>query len=103
MGQRAAQIRNAGGGDMSRGSEDSFLVVLVTVPSVETGKQIAACLVDERLAACVNILPGITSIYRWQGEISEDSEVQLVCKTRRECLARLEARVRSLHPYEVPE
>lgn len=88
---------------MSRNSKEAFLIVLVTAPSMEAGQSIARRLVDERLAACVNIVPGVTSIYRWKGQISQDSEVLLVCKTRQSCMEKLDARVHSLHPYEVPE
>ena len=88
---------------MNRDGDDFFLVALVTAPSAETARSIADRLVGERLAACVNIVPGITSVYRWQGKINEDNEVLLIVKTRRGCQDRLETLVRSIHPYEVPE
>lgn len=79
------------------------LVVLVTVPTLATAEDIATRLVHERLAACVNVLGPVRSIYRWQGEICNDAEHLLVIKTTRARYARLEARVLALHPYEVPE
>ena len=78
-------------------------VVLVTTPSVEIAGQLARALVEERLAACANILPGLRSIYRWEGTIHEDAEALLLLKTRTERCAALAARVKDLHPYELPE
>lgn len=81
----------------------SVVVVLVTAPDAETGKRIARALVEPGLAACVNVVPGLTSIYRWKGVVEEAGEVLLVVKTTRERLdACREALVR-VHPYEVPE
>ncbi len=77
-------------------------VVLVMAPP-SVAETIAAALVEERLAACVNLLPGARSIYRWRGEIEQDTETLLLVKTTAAALAPLEARVRELHPYEVPE
>lgn len=79
------------------------VVVLITVPSADVGRQIARALVDERLAACVNLLPPMTSIYRWQGAVEEESEQLLICKTRRALAPALIEAVKSRHPYEVPE
>lgn len=78
-------------------------VVLVTAPSAEAGTAIGRALVDERLAACVNVVPGLTSIYRWQGQREEASECLLVIKTDAARYAALERRVLELHPYSVPE
>jgi periplasmic divalent cation tolerance protein len=78
-------------------------VVLVTAPDVETGRKIARELVLRRLAACVNLVPGLTSVYRWQGAVEEASEVLLVIKTVRARVAELERDVRALHPYELAE
>jgi periplasmic divalent cation tolerance protein len=77
--------------------------VLVTAPSAETAIAIGRVLVDERLAACVNVVPGLTSIYRWQGQREEASECLLVIKTDAARYAALERRVLELHPYAVPE
>ena len=79
------------------------LVVLVTVPSRADGERIAEALVGETLAACVNILGPIRSIYRWQGEIARDDEHLLLIKTTRPRYAALEARVLALHTYDTPE
>jgi periplasmic divalent cation tolerance protein len=79
------------------------LIVLVTVPSRDNGERIAEALVGESLAACVNILGPIRSIYRWQGEIARDDEHLLLIKTTRPRYAALEARVLTLHTYETPE
>ena len=78
-------------------------VVLVTAPSAEAGTAIGRTLVDERLAACVNVVPGLTSIYRWQGQREEASECLLVIKTDETRYAELERRVLELHPYTIPE
>ncbi len=79
------------------------LVCFCTCPDPETAQRIADALVEERLAACVNVLPGLRSVYRWQGAIERADEVLLLIKTVRERLAPLTARVASLHPYELPE
>src|ERR1700761_676446 len=82
---------------------ETFIVVLCTTPSPEIGAELGRGLVSERLAACVNILPAVRSIYSWEGEIKDDPEVQLLIKTR---AARFEA-VRDYlvkhHPYSEPE
>jgi periplasmic divalent cation tolerance protein len=78
-------------------------VVLITAPDVETASRLARALVEERLAACVNLVPGIRSIYRWEGEVSEDAEVLLLAKTRADRCDALAARIEALHPYELPE
>ena len=77
-------------------------VVFVTAPEEAAGP-LARVLVDERLAACVNIVPAVRSVYRWEGRLEEDSEVLLVAKTNAERVAALSERVRELHPYDLPE
>jgi periplasmic divalent cation tolerance protein len=79
------------------------IVVLITAPSEEEGVKIATALVDERLAACVNIVPGLRSIYRWEGKICDDREVLLMAKTKSSAFEKLKDRVQSLHPYTTPE
>ncbi len=80
-----------------------FQLVLTTCPDEQIAKNIAQHLVTEKLAACVNILPKITSIYHWQGEIQCDNEVQLLIKTASEKFAQLNTRINELHPYDVVE
>ena len=83
--------------------DHDHLLISITTSSSEEAEKIAEALVQERLAACVNIVPAITSIYRWQGEVHRDSEVLLIAKSRPELFEPLAARVRELHSYEVPE
>lgn len=78
-------------------------VVLCTVPSEDVGVRIARQLVDEQLVACVNIVPGVRSIYRYQGKVEDDRELLLVMKTADDRLEALIPRVRELHPYDVCE
>ena len=77
-------------------------VVLVTAPAA-AADALAARLVEERVAACVGLVPGLRSVYRWNGSVERSEEVQLVAKTSDAALPRLVARVAALHPYEVPE
>ena len=77
--------------------------VLVTAPDADVAKSIARAVVSERLVACVNIVAGVTSIYRWQGKLEEQSEVLLIMKTVHDRVSTLAARVKELHPYDVPE
>lgn len=80
-----------------------YVVVLTTLPGDADAAAFGRALVDERLAACVNLLPAMESIYRWEGQIERESERQVIMKTSRERVAALWDRVRELHPYEVPE
>ncbi|HET8899006.1 MAG TPA: divalent-cation tolerance protein CutA [Rhodanobacteraceae bacterium] len=79
------------------------LVAFSTCPDASSATHLARALVEEGLAACVNQLPGVTSTYRWQGEVHEDTEVLLLIKTTAGRFADLDARLRELHPYELPE
>jgi periplasmic divalent cation tolerance protein len=81
----------------------SVLVCFCTCPDTATAQAIADVLVGERLAACVNVLPGLRSVYRWQGAIERADEALLLIKTVRGQLPALQARVAALHPYELPE
>ena len=81
----------------------AFQLVLTTCPDAQIAKNIAQHLVTEKLAACINILPNITSVYHWEGEIQCDNEVQLLIKTDSEKFTRLNARINELHPYDVVE
>ncbi|WP_240695127.1 divalent-cation tolerance protein CutA [Corallincola luteus] len=78
-------------------------LVLSACPDVEHAQRIASCLVAERLAACVNLIPQMQSIYRWQDKIEQTNEVQLLIKSDHGTLSDLEARLTALHPYDVPE
>lgn len=78
-------------------------LVLTTVADDEAAERIARALVEERLAACVNVLPAMQSIYRWKGSIESATERLLVIKTRTADYAAVERRIRALHPYELPE
>ncbi|MFL5381025.1 MAG: divalent-cation tolerance protein CutA [Longimicrobiaceae bacterium] len=78
-------------------------VVLVSVPDAGVGRRLARALLDERLVACANLVPGVTSLYRWEGEVQEEDEVLLVMKTSSGLVPRLTARIPELHPYELPE
>ncbi len=80
-----------------------FLVVLITVGSEEEAVRMAQDLVESRLAACVNLVSPVRSFYFWEGKMADDSEWLLVVKTHRELFSSLEARVRELHSYQVPE
>ena len=86
---------------MSGGSE--VRVVLVTAPDAATAEALARRLVEERLAACANLIPAVRSIYRWEGEVQDDAEVLLILKTRKARVTALAARVQALHPYDLPE
>lgn len=83
--------------------DKDHLVVYCTCPSRQVAEHIASALVDEYLAACANIVSGITSVYRWQDQVQHDSETLLIIKTRAGTYPAMEARIRTLHPYEVPE
>ncbi|MGH8401954.1 MAG: divalent-cation tolerance protein CutA [Gammaproteobacteria bacterium] len=83
--------------------DENQIVVLCTCPDRESAEHIGTALVDESLAACVNLLPGITSIYRWQGAVKREPECLLLIKTTAACYEALRIRIRALHPYEVPE
>jgi periplasmic divalent cation tolerance protein len=79
------------------------LLVLTNCPDETTANAIALALVEEKLAACVNILPRVQSIYRWQGAVESASEIPLLIKSTVGRYAELEAAIRARHPYEVPE
>ncbi|KAI6173441.1 hypothetical protein M3Y98_01081800 [Aphelenchoides besseyi] len=80
-----------------------FSVVYVTVPSKEVGKSIAREIVQLKLAACVNIVPTVTSIYEWESKLQEDEEALLIIKTKTDHLERLKDAIIEKHPYDVPE
>ena len=80
-----------------------YILCLVTIDDLAKAYEIAAALVEKRLAACVNIVPEIQSIYRWKGQICNDTERLLIIKTQKHLFDRLEAVVKEMHPYETPE
>jgi periplasmic divalent cation tolerance protein len=80
-----------------------YRLCLCTCPDDNTARELARSLVEHRLAACVNILPAITSVYMWQGQIEQDGEVLLLIKTAEQRLAELQAHIVARHPYELPE
>lgn len=82
---------------------DQTLMILVNVPDEATAHHMARSLVEGRVAACINILPGVRSVYRWQGKIEEAQEVTLLIKTTQARYVDLEAAVKAAHPYDVPE
>ena len=84
-------------------SEQGVVLVLTTIAAEADGSALARTLVDERLAACVNLLPAMTSVYRWKGQVEQDREQQVVIKTTHDRLGALETRLRELHSYELPE
>lgn len=79
------------------------LVALTTLPTYESALKLAEDLVEKRLAACVNILPPMTSVYEWQGKLEKGQEHQLLIKTSTDRYSELEDRIRRSHPYELPE
>jgi len=78
-------------------------VVYCSCPDQAIAERIAEAVVNERLAACVNLISGLTSIYRWEGQLQRDAELLLIIKTRSAVYPQLEARLRQLHPYQLPE
>jgi periplasmic divalent cation tolerance protein len=80
-----------------------YVLVMITASSEEEAEEISHTLVKERLAACVNMLGGMRSIFRWKGEISSEQEVLLLAKTKDRLFEKLKKRVLELHSYEVPE
>ena len=82
---------------------DEYCLIYCTCPNAEAGQKIADALVERRLAACVNLVPGLRSTYRWKGEICRDDEVLLLIKTRSELFERVKTAILKLHPYELPE
>jgi len=80
-----------------------IVFLYVTAPNSETAARIGRTLVEEKLAACVNILPGVQSIYRWEEQVETEAEVLLIIKSTALCVDAMIERIETLHPYEVPE
>jgi len=85
------------------GADPGVRVVLVTAPDLACAERLARTLVEEKLAACVNVVPGVRSFYRWEGTVQDDTELLLVAKTQAGRGSALAARVKELHPYDLPE
>ncbi|WP_420126264.1 divalent-cation tolerance protein CutA [Longimicrobium sp.] len=88
---------------MTAEGASELVLALSTAPDAEQAERIARALVEERLIACANLVPGVTSIYRWEGAVQAEAEVLMVMKTRHALVPRLKERLPRLHPYEVPE
>lgn len=82
---------------------EQYLLILNTCPNKESASQVANTLVDKHLAACVNILPGLTSIYHWQGQIESAEEYLLIIKSTQSAFSDVQSAIREIHPYELPE
>lgn len=80
-----------------------FAIILTTVSAVEEGESIANILVEKQLASCVNIIPNISSVYRWEGQIQSESEVLLLIKTTKDLEAEVYREVQNVHSYDIPE
>lgn len=85
------------------GDEGGTLLVFTNLPDREAAMKLAQGLVEKRLAACVSVLSGCTSVYRWEGSVEHADEVPVLIKTRASRYPEIEAAIRSLHPYELPE
>lgn len=86
-----------------RAEADGVVLCLSTAPDAAQAERLARTLLEERLIACANLLPGALSVYRWEGEVRRESEVVMLMKTRRSLVAGIKERLGALHPYEVPE
>ena len=84
-------------------SESPVMTVLMTTPDTETAERIGGTVVEERLAACANVVAGVTSIFRWKGRVERESEVLVILKTTADEVDLLRERIVELHPYDVPE
>ncbi|NVJ60630.1 MAG: divalent-cation tolerance protein CutA [Gammaproteobacteria bacterium] len=82
---------------------DTAVVILTTAPNPDSAKQLAEQLLERQLVACVNIIDGITSMYRWKDAIEQETESQLIMKTTKEQLTEIESLLSEIHPYDVPE
>ena len=85
------------------GAETEVVTVLMTAPGAEVAETVVRGLLDERLVACGNVVPGAVSLYRWEGRIHRDEEVVVILKTLRRLVPRVLERAAALHPYDVPE
>jgi periplasmic divalent cation tolerance protein len=98
------EIARMGGNAMGkRINQGEFALVLVTTGSQEEAERMARALVDSSLAACVNVVPGLRSIYRWEGKIWDEGEFLLFIKTRMALFRQVEGTIKEIHSYELPE
>lgn len=88
---------------MLSADENTYQLILCTCPDQKVAAKLASLLVEQHYAACVNIVPGLTSVYRWQGKVETDSEYLLLIKSRADCYSAVEGIVQEHHPYELPE
>ena len=88
--------------DLVRAMEE-YIMMFCTVPSADVGRKIALGLIDAKLVPCVNIVPGLKSLYMWKDKFNEDDELLLLIKTRRSLFEAVRDKIKELHPYEVPE
>jgi len=84
-------------------SENKFIIIITTVNTDSAAKKIAQSLIEEKLAACVNIIPSVTSVFRWEGKISAEPELILIAKSEERLFTEIKDKILSLHPYELPE
>ena len=82
---------------------DEIILVITNLPDRDSARRVADALIEQRVAACVNVLPECISLYRWQGKIESAHEIPLLIKTTQGAYSRVEAIIRKLHPYELPE
>ena len=82
---------------------ENYILVFCTIDTKENAQMLAHSLAEEKLAACVNLINDIKSVYFWNGKLNENSEILLLIKTRQDLYEKLETRIKQLHPYEVPE
>lgn len=82
--------------------KDKYMVAITSAPQ-DAAEHIAKAIIDEQLAACVQILGPVTSLYWWKGEVQKDTEALLLLKTKKSCIAKLKKRLTAIHPYDVPE
>lgn len=80
-----------------------YILVLNTCPDLQTAESIANILVDQQLAACVNIVPGVISVYQWKGQVEKEQEALLIAKTRADKFSQVTNTIKTRHPYELPE
>lgn len=97
------ELSGTSGNEERRRRMAKHVVVLVTAPSKDVGREIGQTLLERSLAACINLVPAVESLYVWQGEVCDDEEVLLVIKTTAAAFDALVTAVRNVHPYDVPE